>query len=81
MSDRFSNHKFLNRKEASRFLAEVRGLPVAPQTLAKFAVNGGGPIFRKFGRRPVYSVDDLNAWADARLGPPQSSTSYLKEVA
>jgi hypothetical protein len=29
-------------------------------------VLGGGPRFRKFGRRVMYAVTDLEVWADAR---------------
>jgi hypothetical protein len=29
-------------------------------------VIGGGPKFRKFGRRVMYAVADLDAWADQR---------------
>ena len=70
--------RLLRRKEAARYLSEKRGLPVAPQTLAKLAVVGGGPAFRKFGRFPLYDVSDLNDWADAQLGPPRRSTSDAK---
>jgi hypothetical protein len=66
--------RLLRRKEAARYLTEVRGLPVAPQTLAKLAVIGGGPAFRKFGRYPVYSPTDLEAWVESKLGPRQRST-------
>jgi hypothetical protein len=67
--------RLLRRKEAARYLAETRGLTVAPQTLAKLAVIGGGPSFRKFGRFPMYSIADLDSWADSRLGSLQRSTS------
>src|SRR3546814_20264830 len=39
---------------------------LSPRTLEKQRVIGGGPKFRKFGRRVMYAVADLNAWADAR---------------
>jgi hypothetical protein len=66
--------RLLRRKEAARYLTESRGLPVAPQSLAKYAVVGGGPAFKKFGRFPLYDVVDLDNWANARLGPLQRST-------
>lgn len=73
--------RLLRRKEAARYLTERRGLPVAAQSLAKLAVVGGGPAFRKFGRFPIYDVDDLEAWANAKLSPLRRSTSDLEEVA
>ena len=67
----------LRRTEASRYLREVHGVPVAPSTLAKLACNGAGPIFRKLGAIPLYSTADLDAWARSRLGKPVQSTSAL----
>jgi hypothetical protein len=60
---------------ASNYLGNRLGRPIAVQTLAKWRVLGGGPAFRKAGRRVVYEVSSLDAWAAARLGPPQTSTS------
>jgi hypothetical protein len=34
--------------------------------LEKQRVIGGGPRFRKFGRRVMYAIEDLEAWANAR---------------
>ena len=68
-------HRFLRRKAASDYLRETHGLERAPSTLAKLAVIGGGPIFRRAGRIPLYTTDDLDAWAESLLGPPMRSTS------
>jgi hypothetical protein len=52
--------KYLTNDEAAGFLR------LSPRTLEKQRVIGGGPRFRKFGRRVMYAVVDLEAWADAR---------------
>ena len=77
--------RMLRRKAAARYLTEVRGLPIAPQTLAKIASIGGGPAFRKFGRFPVYDVADpptsrrridvgsILVWDDANLLPSRTN--------
>ena len=65
---------FRTAKEASAYLAE-KGLKVAPNTLGKYRVIGGGPKFRKFGRVPVYAQEDLDRWIDEKLTAPQRSTS------
>jgi predicted DNA-binding transcriptional regulator AlpA len=40
-----------------------RYLPLAAQTLARWAVEGGGPPYVKLGRRIVaYRAGDLRAW-------------------
>ena len=75
-----SKHEFprrLRRREASEYLDEVHGVGVAANTLAKMACQGGGPIFYKFGRFPVYELDDLDAWARQKLGQPMRSTSEV----
>jgi hypothetical protein len=67
--------KLLRRKAASDYLRETHGLERAPSTLAKLAVIGGGPIFRRAGRIPLYSSEDLDVWAESLLSAPMRSTS------
>jgi hypothetical protein len=64
----------LTRREAADFLSE-RGYRVAPTTLAKYATVGGGPIFEKFGRRPLYLPAELLAWVALHSSGPRRSTS------
>jgi hypothetical protein len=64
----------LDRKEAAQFLTS-RGYRTAPATLAKLACIGGGPVFRSFGRKPLYLPADLLGWAEARTTAPRHSTS------
>ncbi len=68
-------HKFLRRKAASQYLEETWGVIRTPSTLAKYAVIGGGPVFRRDSRFPLYSPDDLDAWARSKLSAPMRSTS------
>jgi len=63
-------HRYLNNKEAAGFLN------LSPRTLEKQRVAGGGPKFRKFGRRVVYALGDLEAWAEARGCQSTSDTNY-----
>src|SRR5262245_12725670 len=67
--------KNLRRKAASQYLEEKYGIHRAPATLAKLAVLGDGPPFRRDGRIPLYSTDDLDQWATSRLGTLMRSTS------
>ena len=67
------NH-FLTRDESAKYLTE-RGLPVSRNTLQKWATTGGGPIYRRFGNRAVYTETDLNKWIDKKLSAPRNSTS------
>jgi hypothetical protein len=65
----------MRRKQASEYLFEEHGVSLSPATLAKLAVVGGGPSFRKDGPFPLYERPDLDTFAVARLGPLRQSTS------
>jgi hypothetical protein len=69
------NQRFLRRKAASQYLDETWGVIRSPSTLAKYAVIGGGPVFRRDSRFPLYSPDDLDKWAASKLSTPMRSTS------
>ncbi|MFZ1726704.1 MAG: hypothetical protein WAU13_08615, partial [Albidovulum sp.] len=58
------------------YLTERRGVPITRNTLNKKRCVGGGPRFRRIGaRRTVYSVVDLDAWADEIIGPALRHTN------
>jgi hypothetical protein len=61
---------FLNNDEAAQFLN------LSPRTLEKQRVIGGGPRFRKFGRRVLYAVIDLESWANERTCESTSDPHY-----
>lgn len=64
------------RNDASAYLKERHGISRTAGTLAKLAVIGGGPKFRKIGARQViYDVVELDAWASSILSEPLCSTS------
>ena len=67
--------RYLRRAAAAHHVRETWGLPCSSKWLAKLAVTGGGPVYRKAGRFPVYTAGDLDAWAESRLGSPRRSTS------
>ena len=71
--------KYLNRKAASTYLLSTWGLRRSANYLAKLAVVGGGPPFRKAGRDPLYTVEDLDGWASSLIGPLVRSTSELSQ--
>ena len=63
--------RYLSNDEAAEFLK------LSPRTLEKQRVVGGGPKFRKFGRRVVYAFEDLESWANARSCDTTSDPKYL----
>jgi hypothetical protein len=63
-------------QEAAEFCTS-RGLTITAATLAKFRCIGGGPVFQKWSRFPVYSEEALETWIKQRLGKPVRSTSEL----
>lgn len=53
--------RYLRTEEAARFLG------LSERTLEKHRTYGTGPTYRKLGGRVVYSLTDLQAWADRGL--------------
>ena len=68
-----ANPEFLTTDEAAAFLR------LSPRTLEKQRVIGGGPKFRKFGRRVMYAVADLDAWAAERSFESTSDPEYAEQ--
>jgi excisionase family DNA binding protein len=63
--------RYLTNEEAASFLR------LSPRTLEKLRVIGGGPRFRKFGRRVLYAIEDLETWANARSFEMTSDPEYI----
>lgn len=55
-------------------------LKLSPRTLEKLRTIGGGPRFRKLGRRVVYTLSDIDAWADARACESTSDPTYTAHL-
>ncbi len=72
---------YMRRADAARYIRDTYGIPCVATTLAKYACLGGGPAFRKAGKFPIYSRDDLDAWANHRFGKRVHSTSDLVDCA
>jgi hypothetical protein len=72
--------RLLRRAEAAQHIQTKWGYPCSPRTLAKYAVIGGGPLFRKAGRYPLYHPDDLDTFVRSKLSDPVTSTSALSKI-
>lgn len=55
------SERYLRTPEAARLLG------LSGRTLEKHRTHGTGPQYRKLGGRIVYTVEDLQAWADTGL--------------
>ena len=65
----------LRRNDAAAYIRNTYGIPCSPRWLAKLAVVGGGPVFHKAGRIPLYPPNALDSWATERLGTVHSTTN------
>ena len=65
--------RYLTNDEAADYLR------LSPRTLEKQRVIGNGPKFRKFGRRVMYVVADLDAWAAERSFGSTSDPEYAEQ--
>jgi len=70
--------QYFRRVRAADYVRNTYNLPCQPSLLAKLACIGGGPVFHKAGRTPIYLRTALDEWARARLGAPLQSTSDLR---
>jgi hypothetical protein len=66
----------MTRVETAQYISD-HFFPCSPRTLAKLAVIGGGPPFRKAGRVPLYGEASTDAWAESKIGPLVHSTTEL----
>jgi hypothetical protein len=64
----------LTRDRLAEALTEA-GYPTKAKTLATKASRGGGPPYRKFGPRAIYTWAHALEWARGRLTEPRRSTS------
>ena len=71
--------ELLRRQALAQALTKY-GFPTTPATLATKASRGGGPLFRLYGRIPLYRWSDALAWAESRLSCPVNSTSQLQQL-
>jgi len=77
----FASGGFLRRAAAAEYIQRVYGFGCSKRTLAKLACVGGGPRFRMAGRVPLYPRDELDRWAQAKIGPLIKSTSEISAAA
>jgi predicted DNA-binding transcriptional regulator AlpA len=78
MIDKQTNNtnKMMTRQQVCDYVRNKFGLQLSPLTLEKFASQGGGPSFYRFGTRRVYYYEsDIDAWVNTRLGRALRSTS------
>lgn len=66
----------LTRQNAAVHLSN-QGYSIKKSTLQKLASIGGGPRYRIFGNRAIYSIEDLDAWLSVKIGPYRKSTSVM----
>lgn len=77
MTSTSSQPAYLRRDLAAAYVQSTYGFPCSRQWLARLAVVGGGPAFRKASRFPLYDPADLDAWAKSRIGPRVQTTAEL----
>lgn len=70
----------LGRRQTAAELT-ARGFQIAEATLATCATRGGGPKFKKFGKRVLYRWGDAIGWAQGRLTDAVTTTSELESGA
>ena len=65
-----SSARYLTQEEAATLLR------LSPRTLEKRRWIGGGPRYRKFGRKVRYALADLESWAQIHCYEMTSDPDY-----
>jgi hypothetical protein len=73
--NKMTDPETLLRRKAVAEALTAAGFPTSPATLATMATRGGGPVFRSYGRVPLYRWSDALAWAQSRMSAPRRTTS------
>jgi hypothetical protein len=68
-----------NRKDASEYLLKRWQLSYAPNTLARMATTGRGPVYHHRGRFAFYREEDLDAWARTKITAPRRKSPRTAE--
>jgi hypothetical protein len=71
--------RLYTRKDAAKYLQEVRGIPCRPSRLAKDSMSKDGaapllpPAVARFGRTHLYTLDQIEGYAErlVRIEPPK----------
>lgn len=76
LMEKASQMYLLTTPQASDYLREKHGIVRAPATLNKLRTVGGGPKFRRVGRRHIFYVPvSLDEWATSVLSEEMDSTA------
>ena len=78
------NPENITTRQASRYLSEIKGVPVAQSSLEVYRSTSRGPKYKKIGSRVFYTVRWLDEWADGveiKIFDPNASKHYPCEVA
>jgi hypothetical protein len=71
--------KYLRRAQAAQYVRNQYGFPCSTALLDKLASLGGGPVYRRANRVPLYAREDLDAWAEARISAPMGKASETSD--
>jgi len=71
-------NEYLTRRQAAEYIRDILGRPFSFSTASKLAAMGEfAPPALWWGRRPLYTRDDLRAWVLARSRPAKESPCNL----
>lgn len=74
--DQSEQKKPLLTREQLRYELNMRGFPMSSSYFNKIclpSVNAGPPVCKQWGKRPLYSLEEGIAWAEARCTKPATA--------
>jgi hypothetical protein len=71
-----AKNRLLDSAEASSYLKSAYNLEYSQRSLSNLRWAGNGPrFFKANANRALYSVAELDSWAESKIGPLRRSTS------
>jgi hypothetical protein len=67
--------RMIPRKAVPGYLQETHGVRFSVTSLARWASQGGGPVYRRVGRYTYYEPKDIDRWLRKKMTPPLRWTS------
>lgn len=65
----------MDQKEACEYLRKKHGIAYKPSTLQTKRYTGDGPVFYRIKRKPMYTPEALDTYAEKRTKTAFSSTA------
>jgi hypothetical protein len=58
----------MTSKVTAELITHATGVLMTNENMAVMRYNGTGPAFFRYGKKPLYRMNDVRSWLEARMG-------------